>query len=93
MPAMRDALRYLGYLALAGVAWWFWSSHIRDPRSVSEEEALETNARNMARCIRNREFASGLKADSTPDPERECARKLGLYRFEGQWHTERPPPD
>lgn len=84
---MGKVSQLLSYVVFAAVAWWAWNGPIHDWRTVTVDEQLETNAGNMARCMRGKEYVAGSGGAYTRDPEASCARELNLYRHEGRWYS------
>lgn len=69
------------YLAMAGLAYWYWSGPYQASRETKESDVLQENAAIMQRCIRQEErmqAAGGLAGvadvgDTGKDAERLCA--------------------
>ena len=81
----------LGYVVFAAAAWWVWNGPLHDMRTVTAEEQLQVNAEEMARCLHGMAYVEGAGSGSSADPEAACARKLNLYRHEGQWYSHSTP--
>ena len=83
------------YLAIAGLAYWYWSGPYQASKDTKEIDVLRENAAIMQRCIKQEErmqAAGGLAGvadvgDSGKDAERLCAQKNNLYLQDGEWRN------
>lgn len=82
------------WLAIIGIAYWYWSGPYYESEVPVETDRLQENAAIMQRCIRQEErmeAAGGLAGvggvgGSGADAERLCAQKNNLYLRDGEWH-------
>lgn len=83
------------YLAIGGLAYWYWSGPYQESKGTSEADVLRENAAIMQRCIKQEErmqSAGGLAGiadvgDSGKDAEKLCAQKHKLHLQDGEWHN------
>ena len=83
------------YLAIAGLAYWYWSGPYQASKDTTEIDVMRENAVIMQRCIKQEErmqAAGGLAGvadvgDSGKDAERLCAQKNSLYLQDGEWRN------
>jgi hypothetical protein len=76
---------YLKVILASAIGWWAWSGPLKDMRDRSQQEQLADNARRMELCLHGEAFAAGAGAEQDGDPEKRCASRHGLYRYQGQW--------
>lgn len=87
--------RLIMFLAIAGIAYWYWTGHQQDSPEARKADRLQENAAVMQRCIKQEErmqSAGGLAGvgdvgGSGRDAERICAEKNGLHLVDGQWYS------
>ena len=87
--------RLIIFLAIAGIAYWYWSGQRGESPESREADRLQANAATMQTCIRQEQRmesagALGGVADvgsSGQDAEKLCAQKHHLYLQDGQWHS------
>jgi hypothetical protein len=89
--------RLIIFLAIAGIAYWYWSGQGDKSPESREDARLQANAALMHTCIRHEQRmdsagALGGVADvgsSGQDAEKLCAQKNNLYLQDGEWHSRR----
>jgi hypothetical protein len=89
--------RLIIFLAIAGIAWWYWSGQRSESPELREAARLQENAATMQTCIRQEQRmdsagALGGVADvgsSGQDAEKLCAQKHNLFLQDGEWHSRR----
>ena len=79
------AVRILNTVLVGVVGWWAWTGPIADYRQKSLAETLAENARTMQFCLHGEAFAEGAGSARPGDPEKRCAARHRLYRYNGQW--------
>lgn len=85
------------FLAIVGLAYWYWSGPYQKSTATLEADRLQENAVTMQRCIKQEErmqASGGLGGlgdvgSSGVDAERLCAEKNKLYLQDGKWHDRR----
>jgi hypothetical protein len=88
--------RLVIFLAIIGLAYWYWSGHSRESTETLEADRLQENAALMQRCIRQEgsmAAAGGVAGvgdvgSSGADAERLCAAKNHFYLRDGKWYNQ-----
>ncbi len=83
------------FLAIIGLAYWYWSGPYQDSKQTSEADQLQDNAVTMQRCIKEEErmqAAGGVAGlgdvgSTGADAEKLCAEKNNLHLRDGEWHS------
>lgn len=75
------------FLAMIGVAYWYWTGPYRHSARTAPEDNPKKNAEIMAKCIAGENFAiaDGTR-DPGEDPEKVCADANNLVEINGVWH-------
>jgi hypothetical protein len=87
--------RLVMFLAIAGLAYWYWSGHRQDTPEARKADRLQENAAIMQRCIKQEErmqAAGGLggvvdAGSSGVDAETLCAQRNNLHLVDGEWYS------
>jgi hypothetical protein len=87
-------LRLVIFLAIIGVAYWYWSGRHPESTETLEAARLQENAAIMQSCIKQEErmqTAGGLGGladvgSSGGDAQRLCAEKNHLHLQDGKWY-------
>jgi hypothetical protein len=74
-------------LASIGIAYWYWSGPYQNSVNTPAADDPKQNARIMARCISEENFAvaDGVR-NPGENPEEVCAEENSLYKFDGNWY-------
>ena len=83
------------FLAIIGLAYWYWSGPYQKSTQVLETDRLKDNAVIMQRCINQEQrmqSTGGLAGladvgSSGEDAERLCAERNHLYKQDGNWYS------
>jgi hypothetical protein len=83
------------FLAIIGVAYWYWSGPYQKSTQALEADRLQDNAVIMQRCIKQEERmqtaggAGGLGdvGSTGVDAEKLCAEKNNFYLRDGKWYS------
>ena len=83
--------KYFPLLAIAAVAFWYWSGPYQNGREGNEAKQLADNAATMERCMRREASmtaAAGMAGGAVEgdDVQSLCAREQSLTLRDGQWH-------
>ena len=75
-----------------GVGYWYWTGPYNAGRPNSAEAQLQENAAKMQSCMRREKSMQGLGGMAgvggvADGGEQLCADQLGLYKYEGEWHS------
>jgi hypothetical protein len=74
-------------LALIGIAYWYWSGPYQNSAHTPSVDDTKQNAKIMARCIADENFA---EADGARNPgenaEEVCAYENSLFKMDGKWY-------
>jgi hypothetical protein len=76
-------------LAIIGIAYWYWSGPYEDFANTAPVDDPKENAEVMQLCIEHEDREEGLSGNlgsAGEDPEGACAKKIGLYQMDGEWH-------
>jgi hypothetical protein len=87
--------RLVIWVAILGLAYWYWSGPYQESTGMTEADRLQENAAIMQRCVlqeQRMESAGGLAGiggvgDAGADAERLCARKNNLHLRDGKWYS------
>jgi hypothetical protein len=79
--------RIITLAMIIAAGYWYWSGPYQSRQNPDYQQKLEANAEKMRECIRARNYKLGATGVSEGDPEQVCAKKLNLYRHDGQWHS------
>jgi hypothetical protein len=82
------------FLAIIGLAYWYWSGPYQESTQTLEADQLKENGVIMQRCIQQEQrmqTAGGLGGlgdvgSTGRDAERLCAEKNNLYLQDGNWY-------
>ena len=82
-------------LAVAGIAYWYWSGHRQVSPEDRKADRMQENAAIMQRCIKQEQrmqSAGGLAGmadvgNSGKDAERICAERNNLHLVDGEWYS------
>lgn len=85
------------FLAIMGIAYWYWSGPYQESTQTLEADRLQDNAVTMQRCINEEERMQatggvagvGDVGSTGVDAERLCAEKNKLYLQDGNWHSDK----
>jgi hypothetical protein len=83
------------FLAIIGIAYWYWSGPYQKSTETLEADRLQENAVIMQRCIKEEgrmQAAGGVAGvgdvgSTGVDAERVCAEKNKLYLQDGKWYS------
>jgi len=87
-------VKILTYIMVIGIAYWYWQGPYQKGDSISYEEQLDQNNRDMYRCLRATDYAVGASGTAAGNAEQKCAARYNLYRENDKWHRydqKRPP--
>ena len=79
--------RIIIFLAIIGIAYWYWSGPHQYSAETSPIDDPKKNAQIIAECVAQENFAKadGYR-DSGENPEEICADENNLYMFDGKWY-------
>lgn len=83
------------FLAIIGLAYWYWSESHQKSAETLEAERLQENAAIMQRCIKKEERMEATAnlgglvdiGSTGKDAERLCADMNNLYLRDGNWYN------
>jgi len=75
------------FLAMIGIAYWYWTGPYQHSARTPPEDNPKKNAEIMAKCIAGENFAiaDGTR-DPGEDPEAVCADAYNLVEINGEWY-------
>jgi hypothetical protein len=78
--------RIIFFLAIIGIAYWYWSGPHQYSAETSPIDDPKKNAQIIAECVAHGDYeqADSYKG-SGENPEDICADKNNLYRTYGEW--------